>query len=248
MMIKWLLLLSAAAVIAASNPEEESDDPNVYEGDMILTAEQRAAALHGQRASINSRLWPKGLFVYEIDSSLAGNSRAVSAIRAGISLWQGSTCIRFKQRTNERAYARFKLGQGCSSYVGRTGNKQDINLASGCWHNGIVAHEIGHALGFYHEQSRPDRDNYVLIKWENIKTGMQYNFQRQGGINSLGTEYDYGSLMHYQKTAFSKNGQPTIESKKPGVTLGQRGGPSRIDIKQMKLLYKCGGGGGGGGG
>ncbi|XP_048583802.1 astacin-like metalloprotease toxin 2 [Nematostella vectensis] len=53
------------------------------------------------------------------------------------------TCIRFKQRTNEYAYARFWKGEKCSSHVGHTGRKQDISLAGGCWHAGIVAHEIG---------------------------------------------------------------------------------------------------------
>ncbi|EDO30227.1 predicted protein [Nematostella vectensis] len=81
------------------------------------------------------------------------------------------TCIRFKQRTNEYAYARFWKGEKCSSHVGHTGRKQDISLAGGCWHAGIVAHEIGHALGFYHEQLRPDRDSYVTINWDNIVSG-----------------------------------------------------------------------------
>ncbi|KAJ7393129.1 hypothetical protein OS493_008429 [Desmophyllum pertusum] len=109
--------------------------------------------------------------------------------------WTSKTCITFKKRTNERGYANFKLGSGCSSYVGRTGSRQDINLARGCWHRGIVAHEIGNKFNF--------------------------NKYNRGTIDSLGTKYDYGSVMHYGGRAFSKNGKPTIVSKQSGETAVQ---------------------------
>ncbi|XP_027056439.1 zinc metalloproteinase nas-15-like [Pocillopora damicornis] len=222
---------------------------------MILTAEQRAAAMAGQdvdepasRGAIRRGLWPGGVLVYEIDSSFRRSSSAMNAIRSGMKMWSDNTCITFRERRgNERSYAYFQGGGGCSSMVGQTGRRQAITLGRGCLHVGVVAHEIGHALGFYHEQSRPDRDEYVTIYRQNIVRGMEFNFNKysKSTIDSLGTPYDYGSVMHYDARAFSRNGRPTIVAKKSGVTLGNRRGLSKIDILQMKLLYKCSGGGGG---
>ncbi|EDO29208.1 predicted protein [Nematostella vectensis] len=83
-------------------------------------------------------------------------------------IWEQKTCIRFKKRTNEQDYAYIHIGAGCTSHVGRKGSRQLLSLNHGCWHTHVVAHELGHAFGFYHEQSRADRDTYITINWNNM--------------------------------------------------------------------------------
>lgn len=252
--MKWLssfmVFFMAFLSASASNPEENrgSKNPHLFEGDMILSNEQIRRAEKEEdvdrsrkRATMKSKLWPKGEVPYVIDSSLSRYSGAVSAIRAGMQEWSSKTCIRFKKKTRESAYIRFKSGSECASYVGRVGRQQDIFLASGCWYKGIVAHEIGHAIGFFHEQSRPDRDSYITVIYANIRPGAERHFHKypRSTIDTLGTRYDYGSLMHYKSTAFTKNGRPTIVPKRSGVSIGQRTGLSSIDAQQANLLYKA---------
>lgn len=81
---------------------------------------------------------------------------------------------------------------------------------------GTALHEMLHAVGFWHEQSRPDRDRHVGVQWHNIEAGREDNFARysRGEVSTLQLDYDLGSIMHYQSTAFSKNGRPTIVSKR----------------------------------
>lgn len=59
----------------------------------------------------------------------------------------------------------------CWSYVGDDGVGQDVSIGAGCDTKAIVEHELLHALGFYHEQSRSDRDDYVKIWWDQIEEG-----------------------------------------------------------------------------
>ena len=61
----------------------------------------------------------------------------------------------------------------CCSYVGRRGGgPQAISIGKNCDKFGIVVHELGHVIGFWHEHTRPDRDEHVSIIRDNIQPGM----------------------------------------------------------------------------
>ena len=95
------------------------------------------------------------------------------------------------------------------------GGRQQISLGSGCYSQGTIIHEFIHAIGFDHEQSRPDRDNYVKIMWGNIRGGRKNdNFWKANGWKMFDTEYDWRSVMHYRAyNGASINGGPTITSR-----------------------------------
>ena len=147
------------------------------------------------------------------------------------------------ERLNEADYvAVFKGNPGrCWSSVGRQGGRQQLSLGQGCADVGTVVHEFMHAIGFWHEQSRSDRDDYVTIHWENIRKGMEHNFNKCRNCKTQGSAYDTTSVMHYHSTAFSKNGQRTITKKgNHNAQLGQYNGLSTLDKTEINALY-CGG-------
>ena len=116
------------------------------------------------------------------------------------------------------------------------GGQQTISLGAGC-STGNAIHEIGHTVGLWHEQSREDRDLFVAINWQNIQTGMSAQFnQHITDGDDLGG-YDYGSIMHYPRTAFSSNGQETITPTDPNAQIGQRNGLSAGDIAAVAAMY-----------
>ena len=102
---------------------------------------------------------------------------------------------------------------GCCSEVGHKTDSdiQAISVGPGCDEVGTIAHEIGHALGFYHEMSRPDRDTAVRILWENIHPDNRKNFKIEPDIESFGLPYDPYSIMHYGVYDFTWNNLPVME-------------------------------------
>uniref|UniRef100_A0A8R1DHG5 Metalloendopeptidase n=1 Tax=Caenorhabditis japonica TaxID=281687 RepID=A0A8R1DHG5_CAEJA len=186
------------------------------------------------------QLWPSGRIPYTISSQYSSYSR--SLIAASMQDYSAHTCIQWvPKEAADVNYVHIYPDRGCYSMVGKMGGKQSLSLGSGCIQKGIIIHEMMHAVGFFHEQSRTDRDDHITIMWNNIQSGMQGQFEKygHGTIQSLGTSYDYGSIMHYGTKAFSRNGQPTMIPKKTGAQIGQRNGFSKVDKFKINTLYGC---------
>ncbi|HZG25313.1 MAG TPA: M12 family metallopeptidase, partial [Chitinophagaceae bacterium] len=217
---------------------EIKDNLVIMDGDIILGNVVEFEGSNAVAIDGASYRWTNSVIPYVIS---AGHPKKTD-IEWAIQHVSSTTNICLVPRTNEANYIQFVNGSGCASYVGKQGGRQDITIGS-C-SRGSIAHEILHSAGLFHEQSREDRDNYVTINWANIQDGKSHNFDKHvTDATDIGT-YDYGSIMHYPKDAFSKNTSNTIDIKIPPGTattvIGQRTGLSTKDIQAVNSLYSPG--------
>ena len=166
--------------------------------------------LFKQGSSLTSYLWPNGVVPYTISSSVSNPS----AVRAAIAEWNNKTNVRFVVRTNQAAYVtiREKAGQTvCAAELGYNGGQKFVNLrdtslsgVTACIQS-VITHELGHTLGFWHEQQRDDRDNYVRINSSCVPIGSNAYVKLTSGVRKIGP-YDIVSTMHYRSTTYNRTG------------------------------------------
>ncbi|XP_048459036.1 bone morphogenetic protein 1 isoform X3 [Rhincodon typus] len=143
------------------------------------------------------RIWPGGVIPYVIGGNFTGSQRAM--FKQAMRHWEKHTCVTFIERVDEESYIVFTYRPcGCCSYVGRRGNgPQAISIGKNCDKFGIVVHELGHVIGFWHEHTRPDRDDHVTIIRENIQPACGETLQESSGnFSSPGFPNGYPSYTH----------------------------------------------------
>jgi uncharacterized protein (TIGR03437 family) len=205
-------------------------------GDILIAPVDSSGGL--REASTTSKLWTGGIIPYVFDAAFVNQDRVTTAMHQ----WQDATGLQFVQRTNQANYVKLvSPATGCNSFVGMQGGEQILNLAAGCF-DGSALHELGHAIGLYHEHARLDRSQWVQIVHDNLiaTCPFEFDFGLAAGSQDIGV-YDFGSIMHYDGWADTRNGYPTIVTIPPYIPIGEavvnNTGLSPTDIETVRRLY-----------
>ncbi|XP_067625968.1 seminal metalloprotease 1-like [Eurosta solidaginis] len=242
-----LLSVFISSLAAPLSTKFSEDDPELtagyFEGDMVIDDTDR----NGLKQE--TRRWPNNIVYYKINDNFFDESHRNHILR-GMQILEEVSCIRFQEASEDQQYYVniTGLSNGCYSSVGWLNRVQTYNirvypLDSGCFHLGVIVHELLHTLGFYHMQNAANRDDYVRIATENIRPGKEMFFKKydENSVDDFDEEYDYGSVLHYKATAFSVNGNMTIIPLKQEALgiMGQRRGMSKSDINKLNTMYRC---------
>ncbi|KAK1796292.1 hypothetical protein P4O66_008885 [Electrophorus voltai] len=196
----------------------------------------------GRNAFINTAYRWTFPIPYILSDSLDLNAKGT--VFQAFEMYRLKSCVDFKPYEGERTYIKFEKLDGCFSSVGEQPGGQVLSLGLGCDHKAVVEHELLHALGFYHMQSRQDRDDYVKIWLDQVIDGLQHNFNKYDDsfVTDLNTPYDYESVMHYRPFSFNKDPNiPTITTNIPEFfnIIGQYLDFSEQDIVRLNRMYNC---------
>ena len=221
------------------------EDSTFFLGDLLLSKslidEWNSPATKSAAISTSVKLWNSPVINYYISPSFSNSAKTV--IRSGVQMLNNANlCIQFVENSSIPSSGLYFIPDSTSnySYIGKQTSVNQVHIYYGNSYAGIVAHEVMHALGFFHEQSRTDRNNYVVINYNNIQTGKEHNFNTFSNNGYSGYNigaYDYYSIMHYGSYYFSNNSLPTI-TKLDGATITpQRSYLTSGDIAGLKYLY-----------
>ncbi|GAA4279377.1 M12 family metallopeptidase [Aquimarina mytili] len=218
---------------------ERINGQNILEGDIILTDEQVNAFKNADvednvsksAPGIIFKQWPNSRVNYWIETS---NAETRDNIYWVVRYLEDKTNLDFIERRSGN-YIAFVESNGCSSFLGMIGGRQEIKINSEFCKSGTILHELLHALGIFHEQSRPDRNQYININYSNIRPGFEHNFTTQFTRNY--GPFDFGSIMIYNPCNFSISSSfPFDDCTSDKATITRKNG-SLYPVNESYLSY-----------
>ncbi|CAB4060679.1 unnamed protein product [Lepeophtheirus salmonis] len=234
-MITYLLLLSVSSILIPPYQAEEACR-------MMIDKHNRAEMMSRNFVFGNNNLWPDKQVPYVFGTRFTSSEKKM--IQEAMDTIQTSSCVEFIARSTQRNFIILRNDKrGCyTSALGFNQNRGSttINLNRRmCMTPSTIIHELFHALGFMHEQNRPDRDAFIrrcdlrrLTPYSNCYNGMT--------ATTFGLPYDYKSVMQYSRTAFSKNRRNTMTPTRAfRGPLGNRVGMTSLDIQKLNEAYQC---------
>ncbi len=212
----------------------------IAHGDILLGSAPGAEAGAKGLAQVRPvRFWETAEIPYAIQPGIPPAQRA--KIEAAITYLQQKTPVHMIPYQGQSDAIVFEVGaEHCISPLGRIGGMQPIRLDANCGTPEIL-HEIMHSLGFPHEQSRQDRDQYVEILWKNIeeKFKEQFVILPEVWMDAVrNSRFDPRSVMMYRADTFSTApGLPSMRSLTAEPILPVKDGLSPEDIERLKRMF-----------
>lgn len=245
--MRIIRLFVLVMLFAVSASAQTIDDMRFHPGTLSAALSADSRGIDGSTVqNVNVTAWPNGRIPVVFDVATSVQRQRFFTACAYLGTLANVSCV--PRTNNEVPYLRVTREQpgACWAFIGSPMPflmESRVNLDDACYGNvfpgvddySALLHELLHVYGLIHEHQRIDRDDFLTIHWERMQSGSAGQFVRLA-INYSQSPYDFRSIMHYHRFAFSTSQLPTLTPRGYDGPIGNVM-PSAGDADDLRALY-----------